>query len=776
MNGPFDGPLALADGVTREALPDAFAAALAATQTHAWTRPADPPTNPAETAAAVFFSCEAGVGVAYEGDLTALRSWTAAALPKPAALTALARVGRGLAHLHARGVVHGDVRAEMLWLGAGDAVTLLVPTHASAPGAALRARLHPGGATAAAVGFAAPEAVAAYEVTPATDVYGLAAVVYATLTGYAPLGQVNLKPYAPGAAGELAARVEAALNQVPSMRPTMEALTAALAGAAQAAAEAPLAAVYRHPAGSGSAAEAAAVRAQVTAMSPVLMLVLLVGGFCAFVGAVLLVVAGWDVVGEYGRVAILGVLATLAGLAGSVAARRGMETGATVGRGLACVFATVAVAYTFSLLDDGGRLALLAALALGALGGGVVVERRGAPLGGAALLALGSQLLWTVGAQLIHMFDVQRTEGPVCALAAVVAATTFGLALWRRSGPFGVLAAIDFAVFFGALGEYLRSGTVMGPAGYALAVAGAYAALAMVAVWRDAQPAAQPLALAQVIAAAISVAAGLAVLNGHWDTHGLLATAWPYLVAAAAALLLRAAAPVGTAATFTAGAILVLAPTAEALLRDERGFTVGAVAVGALVLLAALLRPELRARDDARVEAVLAGLFGVMAATDLRVFHAIDSSGSGSGWLGSHGLDWALLAAVSAALLALSYAVTARVGRARFRLLEIAALGQFYGLLTLQTLATQHELQPAALVLASSAALLTLGVVTRRAAVMALSAAALILNAWIQYFVRLEDVFPLSVRLVGFGVGLLVGGVLYEQQLRHRLAQLRDWN
>ncbi len=774
MNGPFGGPLAIVEGVTREALPEAFAAALAATQTYLWTRPADPPPNPAETAAVVFFSFEADVGVTYEGDLSALRSWTAAALAKPAALTALAGVGRGLAHLHARGVVHGDVRTEMIWIGAGDTATVMVPAHASKPGAALRARLHPGGATATAVGFAAPEAVAAYEVTPATDVYGLAAVVYATLTGYAPLGQVNLKPYAIGAAGELAARLEAALNQVPTLRPTMESLSEALARAARTAAEAPLAAAYRHPAGSASAAEAAAVRAHVTEMSPVLMLVLIVGGFCAFIGAVLLVVAGWDVVGEFGRVAILGVLATLAGLAGSVAARRGMEIGATVGRGLACVFATVAVAYTFSLLDDGGRLALLAMLALGALGSGVVVGRRDAPLGGAVLLALGSQLFWTVGAQLIHMLDVPRAEGPVCALAAVVSATTFALALWRRSGPFGLLAAIDFAVFFGALGEYLKSGAVMGPAGYSLAVAGAYAALAMLAGWRDAKPAAKPLAVAQVIAAAISVATGLAVLHGNWETHALLAAAWPYLVAAAAALLTRAAAPVGTAATFTAGAIVVMAPTAEALLRDERGFTVGAVAVGALVLLAALLRPELRARNDARAEAVLAGLFGMMAAADLRVFHAIGSSGSG--WLGSHGLDWTLMAGVSAALLALSYAVTARVGRERFRLLEIAALGQFYGLLTLQTLTTQHELQPAALVLCSSAALLTLGVVTRRAAVMSLSAVALILNAWIQYFVRMEDVFPLSVRLVGFGVGLLVGGVLYEQQLRHRIAQLRRWN
>ena len=52
---------------------------------------------------------------------------------------------------------------------------------------------------------------------------------------------------------------------------------------------------------------------------------------------------------------------------------------------------------------------------------------------------------------------------------------------------------------------------------------------------------------------------------------------------------------------------------------------------------------------------------------------------------------------------------------------------------------------------------------------------ALVVDGWIQYFERLAGMFPVSVRLVGFGVGLLVGGVLYEQQVRHRLSRLRDW-
>jgi len=774
MSGPFGGVPTSAEGVTREALPAALSSALAAAQTHPWTRPSQ---TPSDAARALYFSFDAASGVTYEGELSSLRSWSAAALPRPAALAALARVGRCLEHLHSlSGAVHGDLRAEMICVGEGGAVTLLVPAFASAPGALLRARLNPGGAPASAVAYSAPEAVAAYEATPAADVYGLAALAYTALTGYAPLGQLNLKPYPQGVEGELARCVEASLNQLPALRPTMAALASALSAAALASEGAPQPAAYRSvPPGQWSAAQESAERARATEMSPVLMLVLIFGGFCAFVGAVLLVVAGWDVVGEYGRVAILAGLSTLSWGAGSLAAKRGLDTGATVGRGLAFVFGAVALAYTFSLLHEPGRLALLVALTASTLAGGVAVGRRGAPLGGAALLALGSQLIWAVGAQCIHMSDRYASAGVVAALAAAVSAPTFALALWRRSAFFGALAALDLAVFFATLGEHLKTGSVMGPCFYGLAVAGGYALLAMIAAWRDAKPAAWPLSLGATAAAAASAIAGLVVLDSHWETHGLAGAAWPFAVAAAAALLLRASSPVGGMAAFTAGSIVVLAPTAEALLRETVPFTLGAVAVGALALLAVLLRPELRARDDARAEAVLAALFGVLAAPCVRALQAIDDS-HGHPWLDLHGEAWAVVAATSAGLLALSYAVTRRVGRARYRLLDVAALGQIYGLLTLQVLTTRDELAPAMVALASSGALLALGWKTRRAAPLVLSAVALIVHLWIQYFVRLLGVFPLSVRLVGFGVGLLVGGVLYEQQVRHRLARLRDWN
>lgn len=768
-NGPFAGELSHGDGATKETLPEALAAALVAAQGRAYVLPVGEPAADEAVAREVFFRFDAG-GVRYEGELAGTRPWRPEASSTAAALATLGRVGRCLARIHARELVHGDLHAEMLRVDDAGKVTLLVPAHASAPGAVLRARLHPGGAAATAVVFAAPEVAAAAEVTPAADVYGLAALAYLALTGYAPLGQVNLR--APGAPRPFAEMLDAALNQVPAMRPTMEVLAAALEREATAVeGEALPASAYRSlPSGRLPVPEAE----RPPELSPVLMLVLLVGGVCAFAGAVLLVVTGWDVVGAAGQVATLFGLAALSWGASLVAARLRLPVGVTVARGVAGLFATVAVAWAFALLDAAGRLGLLSALTVGAIAGGFVAGRRGAPLGGAVLLALGSQLLWAVGAQAIAMSGVGDGPGVLAALAAGVSAVTFALALYRRSGAFGVLAALDVAVFAGELGAWMSRGSVMGPPAYGLAVAAGYALLAGVCSWREAKAAAVPMALGAAVAAGGSALSGLWVLAYRWETHGLAGAAWPFVVAAAAAPLVRAPSPLKDAASFVAGAVVVFAPTIEALLREELGFTVGAVVVGAAVLAAAVWRPELRERDDARAEALLAGMFGVTAAPALRLFHGVvDVPGE---WMRpGEAVRWALVAGVTGGLLALSYAATRRVSRARYRLLEVGALAAWFGLVTVQVLCAPREVGPAALALVTSAGLTALGATTRRAAVMLVAAAALAVHLWVQYFVRLEDVLPLSVRLVGFGVGLLVGGVLYEQQVRHRLSRLKEW-
>lgn len=773
MPGPFRGALRTTDGITRESLSPELCAALC----QALGDPQPTPSQPPGEARVVRFTIDPVEGVTYPADLEHARALLNASLSTAQALSALARVGHCLAQLHQHGEVHGDLRPDLVWITDQREVLLLTYARRATPGALLHARIHPGGTPASAVGFAAPEVVAAYECTAASDVYGLAAIVYATLTGYSPLGQVNLP------ASALASRVYAALNQQPSARPTMRDLADALDDASRTSSiavvmsESP----YRPtPPGVSSAAEATQVQAQASETSAVLMLVLVVGGLCAFLGAVLLVVTGWDIVGAAGRVVMLSALAAGSWGVGAFAAHRKFDLGALVFKGVAGLFATVACGYAFYLLNEPGRLALLMALTAGAMAGGVGVERRGAPMGGTVLLLLGSQLLWAVGAQGLHMLSLGESAGAIAALAAAVSAVTYGLAIQRRSGLFGGFGALDFAIFAGAFGEYLKSGTVMGPATYALGVALAYAGLTALAAMRDEQtdPAGLPMAAGATLLALGSVLLGLVVMSEHWASHGLYGALWPAVVVLAALPFTRARAPFGAWAVWTVGAIVMVAPTIEALIRDDLGFALAAVAVGFATLIAALKLPAIAKSEGTQTLTVLGGLIGVMAVPDLRVFDQIDTSAAAGFELATQQTQYlALMASVSAGLLVLSYATWSGGGRRPVhRLLHVAALGQFYALFTLKSLVNLDALFAPTVLLLVSSALLALGVTTKRAAVMVISAIALVITVWIQYFVRLRGVVPVSVRLVGFGVGLLIGGVIYEQQLRRRLSALREWN
>lgn len=767
MNTPFGGTVRHEGSATREALPPALASALAAAFTRA--HPAAEGLSD-DDARVVSFDLDGG-DITYAADLSSASPWEAAGLPHGEALGQLARVGRTLAALHARGVVHGDVRPELLAVDWKKRVALLTPARASAPGAVLRARLHPGGAGPGAVAWASPEVIAGADATPASDVYGLAAVAYATLTGAAPAGQVNLQHHAAGRHGDLARAIAAALDASPAARPAMDALAAALdRAAAVAAAGADAAgAPYR---GAAPTDGPAAPPARET--SPVLLLTLLGGGLITFVGAVMLVSIGWEVAGALGRVALLAAMSAGAWGLGAVARRYDVEVGVVVARAASGIFATVAVAFAFSQLDEPGRLALLCGLTVAAFAGGAVVERRGAPVGGAVLVGLGTQLLWAVGAQVIHMGDGLHGDGPVALLAGVVAAVTCGVALHRRSTALTAVAALDAAAFAAALGAYLHTGSVMGPPGYALAVAAGYAVLAAAAARRGPDTIAWPFALAAGVASLASAALGVDVMGDRADAYRTVGALWPYGVALAAVPLARGATPLGLTARFVAGVLVVTAPTVEALVRETFFTTLVAAVMGAAVLGASLTAPWLRRGSDARPEWILAGLFGMLCTPDLRLAGVIARREYAEG--GDPARWWALVAAVAVGLVVTGRAVTGRVGRANHRLLEGAGALSLLGGLTLQVLSTREPAGPALAALGVSGALAAYGFAARRAVPLLAGAGAFVVHAWVQYFVRLADVLPTSIRLVGFGVGLLAGGVLYEQQLRPRAAALRDWN
>lgn len=767
MLTPFGGAIRHEVSSDREELPASFAAVLAAAHTH----PHPPVDGLTEECASLATYDVDEHAVTYTIDLSTVSPWTPHAETLPEALALLARVARTLAALHTRGVLHGDLRPELIAVDADHRAVLLAPARASLPGAVLRARLHPGGVAPHTVAWAAPEVIAGTDATPASDVYSLAAITYATLTGSAPLGQVDLRYHATGPRGDLARALAASLDTSPANRPSMEALAFVLERAAT------LAASEQNTAGTpyrGAPASRDPSPAPARELSPVLLLALLGGGLVTFVGAVMLVSLGWEVTGAFGRVALLSSLSVASWGLGAVAKRFGVAAGVVVARVLAGIFATVTLAFAFSQLDDPGRLALLVGLTAGALLGGVRVERRGAPTGGAVLVGLGTQLPWAVGAQVIYMVDDLHGAGPVTALAAMVSSLTYVAALGRRSTSLSVLAALDVVVFAIALGVYLRTDSVLGPPGYALAVAAGYTLLAAGAARRGPEALAWPFAFAAGTAALTSAAIGVEIMDDHTGLYRTVGALWPYGVAAGAVALARSTTPVGRVHRFVATTLVVLVPTVEALLRGTLFTALVAVASGALVLTAALMLPALRHASDARTEWILAGLFGMLCAPDLHLMRTILRTPFGEE---SDALRWwVLVVLVALGLIATARASTGHIGRGNHQLVEGAGALSLLGALSLQVLTTPRATVPALAALTIAGMLGAYGLVSRRTVPFLSGVAAFVVHAWVQYFVRLKGVLPTSILVLGFGVGLLAAGVLYEQRLRPNVAALRDWN
>jgi hypothetical protein len=713
-------------------------------------------------------------GITYAADLSGAMSLFDAGVALHETFSALARVARCLAALHDRGTIHGDLRPELVLIDSKRWVGVLTPSRMSAPGAVLRTRLLYGGAALTAMSFAAPEVVAAEETTPASDVYSLAAMAYVALTGRAPLGQLNLHTQGaapPGPHTALVHVLASALDEAPARRPVMVSLASALEAAAHVAYEGGAqGAPYRAPVAAPASVFNAPSPSRET--SPILAFTLIAGGVFTFFGAVMLAAIGWAVTGALGRVMLLGTLAAAAWGLGRLASRRALASAATVAYVGSGIFATVALAFAFSQLDALGRLGLLVALTVGVSAGAAFSERRQAPVSSLVLLALATQLLWTLGAQVLHMTHALRDEGAVALIAALVSAVTYVTALARRAPLLSALSAFDVAIATGALGLYLRTGTTMGPAYYSFAVALFYALLSVIATWRKPDTLAAPFALAFGLCAAASVLSGLSVMRDASNTTEQIGALWPYLVGVAMVALTQTKPPTANVATLVAGAVVVMVPTIEAFSIDTPAAVALALLIGGCSLAAALFWPRLRHADDVRTEALYAALAGVLVSPDLRLLRVMvrraDQGDASAVW-------WALVVVPSLALLALARAVTGRISRDNHRLLEVAGVAPLLGVLTLQSLNEMRSWVYAALALGVSVIFSAYGALSRRAAVFVVASAAIVLNVCIQYFVRLEWLFPLSIRLVGFGVGLLVAGVLYEQQLKHRVTRLRNW-
>lgn len=144
------------------------------------------------------------------GDLLAAR----VRLTAGEVVTVCAPLAEALAEVHARGLVHGDVKpANVLFTGDGKPML-------SDLGLWRVVGEHPG----ATPGFAAPEVAAGHWPSPATDVYSVAVLASVALTGQLP----SFPPNLPGMAPAAHAALTHALDPDPARRPAAAALADAM--------------------------------------------------------------------------------------------------------------------------------------------------------------------------------------------------------------------------------------------------------------------------------------------------------------------------------------------------------------------------------------------------------------------------------------------------------------------------------------------------------------------------------------------------------------------
>ncbi len=184
-----------------------------------------------------FGECEDGWYIAMElVQGVTLRAWLEAPRDAEAIVAVITQAAQGLAHAHARGLVHRDVKPDNLMVDADGRARLTDFGLAKAvEGSAVDGcsgfdvRLTATGDSPGTVGYMAPEQLLAREITPATDQFALAATAFEALHGQSAFAgatgdlvalailEGNVRPVPPGST--LSAEARAALARALAVDP-----------------------------------------------------------------------------------------------------------------------------------------------------------------------------------------------------------------------------------------------------------------------------------------------------------------------------------------------------------------------------------------------------------------------------------------------------------------------------------------------------------------------------------------------------------------------------
>ena len=169
-----------------------------------------------------------------------LRRVAPSGMPQAEALAIAAAVGGALAHAHARGVTHGDVKPDNIYLPATGPPRLLdFGVAPEMPAADVINGHEPRPSAAATRAYASPEVLGGEDPVPADDVFSLACVTYEMLSGLHPYRRLSRDVAARTAAAPApiasldtgrARALSSALDLRRAARPTMPEFLAALRG------------------------------------------------------------------------------------------------------------------------------------------------------------------------------------------------------------------------------------------------------------------------------------------------------------------------------------------------------------------------------------------------------------------------------------------------------------------------------------------------------------------------------------------------------------------